>query len=232
MPWIKKNPHLVVLLVVALLVIAASAFAALNARSFNEKFVPAQQRVIPGEKIEPLDVTVLDETQKELEKPAIWAADLIKQPPFVPPRYSIQDGHPVKAGIGAHWVDPLTKKFIDDKWFMDHGLNVTDPTIATQDRDGDGFSNADEWRENTDPQNPNSHPPYYTKLYLKKFIQVPFRLKFNSYDGDPKKDKPEDLTFQINTLEYRSPSVFLHIGDNVFKDKFKIIKFEFKEKEN
>ena len=47
-----------------------------------------------------------------------------------------------------------------------------------------------------------------------------------------KKDKPEDMSFQINTLEYRSPSVFLKIGDNVLKDKFKIIKFEFKEQEN
>jgi hypothetical protein len=57
-------------------------------------------------------------------------------------------------------------------------------------------------------------------------LRVPFLLKFNAYDGDPK--KPEEMTFQINTLSIRTPSQFLKIGDNVANNKYKIIKFEYK----
>ncbi len=234
MPWIRKNPHLVALLVVAVLVIASSALVALNAKSYHEKFAPVQQVVIPGDKIEPLDVTVLDETQKELETPATWSVNVLKQPPFVPARYALSGGVPKKAEEGEHWADPQTGKMIPDKWFIDNNLPVTDPTVPTQDQDRDGFTNADEFRvePKTNPRDANSHPPYYSKLYLKQFIKIPFRLKFNSYDGDPKTAKPEEMSFQINTLEYRTPSQFLKIGDEVFNKKFKIIKFEYKVRDN
>jgi hypothetical protein len=57
---------------------------------------------------------------------------------------------------------------------------------------------------------------------------VPFRLVFKSYDGDPKKDKPEKFSFQIDTIDLRQPSEFLKLGDLVPNTKFKLEKFEFK----
>jgi hypothetical protein len=240
MPWIKKNPHLLTLLIVALLVIAGSAVVAMNAKDFNQKFADVQHKVVPGDKIEPLDTEVLDKTQKELDKPATWTPDPKQPLPFVPVRYRISPstGQPEKAGIGKTWPDRLTGTLIDDKWFMDNRLPVTDPTVPSQDPDGDGFFNDDEWRGtghlkqpgtgSTDPNDPKSHPPYYTKLYLARYERVPFLLKFNAYDGDPKKDKPEDMSFQINTLSVRTRSQFLKIGDKVVDGKFTIKKFEFK----
>ena len=59
---------------------------------------------------------------------------------------------------------------------------------------------------------------------------MPFRLKFQVYDGDLK--KPEDMTFQINTLDLRNPTEFLKLGQTVEKTNFKLMKFEFKEAEN
>jgi hypothetical protein len=47
-------------------------------------------------------------------------------------------------------------------------------------------------------------------------------------DGDPVKDKPENLKFQINTLSLRQPTAFLALGEMVPNTKFKIEKFEYK----
>ncbi len=57
---------------------------------------------------------------------------------------------------------------------------------------------------------------------------VPFRLLFNAYDGDPKKDTPEKFEFQINTIDLKQPSEFLKIGATITKTKWKLAKFAYK----
>ena len=61
---------------------------------------------------------------------------------------------------------------------------------------------------------------------------APFRLMFNSYDGDPKKDAPDKFTFGINTIDLKQPSEFLEIGDIVRKTKWKLAKFVYKTRPN
>ena len=58
---------------------------------------------------------------------------------------------------------------------------------------------------------------------------VPFRLLFNAYDGDPKKDTPEKFEFQINTIDLKQPSEFLKLGETISRTKWKLTKFKFKE---
>ena len=55
---------------------------------------------------------------------------------------------------------------------------------------------------------------------------APFRLLFNAYDGDPKKDGLEKMEFQINTIDLRQPSEFLKIGEMVSRTKWRLTKFE------
>ena len=142
-------------------------------------------------------------------------------------------GVPEKPDIIELYTDSLTGKKIPSAWFMKNGLPLLDPKVASQDPDKDGFTNEDEWREGTDPNNKDSHPPYYTKLFLKRFEKVPFRLVVKAYDGDPKRTKDySKFSFQIDTIDLRQPSEFLHIGDMVPNTKFKVEKFEFKEKMN
>lgn len=238
MAWIKKNPHLTTLLIVALLLIAGSALIANSAKSFDEKFKPVQEKAAPSVVAKdppPLDLSKLEKANIELDQPTKWATSLFEKPALVPVRNTwdpAKGPFPGPIDIGSVRPDPLTKKDIPNKWFIDNRLNLTDPNVVNQDADGDGFTNADEWRGNTNPNNKESHPPYYTKLWLKRFEKVPFLLKFNAIDspsGDPAQDKPEDLTFQINTLTVRTPSLFKKIGQTVAGDKYKIIKFEFKK---
>ena len=56
---------------------------------------------------------------------------------------------------------------------------------------------------------------------------MPFQIRFEAYDGDPK--KPNDIQFQINTLNFNQPTQFLKLGDTIAGPKpFKLIKFEYK----
>ena len=138
----------------------------------------------------------------------------------------------MKPAAGAIHTDSLTGKKIPNMWFMSNHLPLLDQTTPQQDPDKDGFNNEDEWRAGTDPNNKDSHPPYYSKLFIRQFIKVPFRLLFNAYNGDPKKDKPEAFEFQINTIDLRQPSEFLKIGEKVSRTNFQLKKFEIKSQLN
>jgi len=58
------------------------------------------------------------------------------------------------------------------------------------------------------------------------------RLLFNAYDGDPKKDTPEQMTYQLNTLHVRQPSQFLKLGEMISGTKFKLQNFSYKTAAN
>ena len=59
---------------------------------------------------------------------------------------------------------------------------------------------------------------------------TPFRLLFNSYDGDPK--GPGTMTFQVNTVDLKQPSSFIAIGDMISKTKLKLERFTHKTRRN
>ncbi len=56
-----------------------------------------------------------------------------------------------------------------------------------QDDDGDGFTNDEELAAGTDPNDPKSHPPYYTKLRMKRLDGEAFPVSFDDYDNKTKK---------------------------------------------
>jgi hypothetical protein len=125
----------------------------------------------------------------------------------------------------ARYKDSLTGQEIPDAWFLEHGLPLDDPKVAFQDPDQDGFTNEDEWREHTDPNDKESRPPYHTKLFLAKFESVPFRLVFKAYDLDPKNPLMEQASLQIDTIDLRQPAEFLKVGDTIPNTRYKLEKF-------
>ena len=239
MNWIKKryDQFLLALLAIALLTCAVLIY--LRVQSFGERFSDAVANVPPNNKVPPVELTKIDRAKEMLEKPPTWTNPVDQNGNatlgslFISEPYYIlgPDGTPIKPGEGALYKDSLTGNPIPNKWFLDNGLPLLTPGVALQDPDKDGFNNEDEFRAGTDPNNKDSHPPYYSKLFLKRFEKVPFRLVFKSYDGNPvgpKKDPIDKFSFQIDTLDLRQPSDFLHIGDVVPKTKFKLEKFEYK----
>ena len=61
---------------------------------------------------------------------------------------------------------------------------------------------------------------------------VPFPFLFTAYAGDAKKDGPEKMEFQINTIDLKQPADFLKIGEMVSRTKWKLTKFEIKTVRN
>jgi len=127
------------------------------------------------------------------------------------------------------YIDSLTRKPIPNRWFLDHQLLLGKGNPPQEDPDRDGFANEDEYRARTDPNDKNSHPEYYTKLFFQKYVPVTFELKFLAYDGDPK--KPETVEFQINMMD-RGKSVFLKLGEKVSGDRYQLRKFMYKTRYN
>lgn len=244
MDWIKKHYDQFALALLALALLALSVVLILRAQSFGGSFSAATATAIPHDKVPPVVLDRVEEAKKALENPPQWAEaeshpdsgeekDKKRGQLFVSDIYVIgTDGTPKKPIIESFYTDTLTGKKIPNMWFMKNHLPLLDPTVPLQDTDKDGFANEDEQRAGTDPNNKDSHPPYYSKLFIRQFILVPFRLLFNSYDGDPKKDKLENFSFGINTIDLRQPSEFLKIGDKVSRTNFQLQKFEYKTQIN
>lgn len=242
MDWIKKRYDQFLLALASVLLLAFSVLIILKKGDFSNKFTDALAAVPVNSKIPPLVLDRVEEAKVILEKPPVWTieskADKDKKTRgslFVSELYIIgPDGTPKKPDQGSMRTDSLTGKPIPNLWFIDNNLPLLEASVASQDPDKDGFLNEDEWRAepSTDPNNKDSHPAFHTKLFVKNFIQRPFRLIFSAYDGDPKKDKPEKFSFQINTVDLRQPSEFLNLGQMVPNTKFKLEKFEYKTKLN
>ena len=130
--------------------------------------------------------------------------------------------HPWADGVPGKlefvYVEALDGTRVPNDWLIKNHLDNLDPDVATEDPDGDGFTNLDEYKGNTDPNDKNSHPPYTTKLFLAQYIQVPFRLIFRG--------QPDDDTFQIDTVDVNQPTQILKMGEQIQGTKFKIVKFE------
>lgn len=56
------------------------------------------------------------------------------------------------------------------------------------------------------------------------------RIKFQAYDGDPRKTSSAEMTFQVNALDSGRRTKFVRVGDVIEGTKWKVTKFEFKEK--
>lgn len=241
MDWIKKNYDQFALALLALLLIAVSVLLMLKAKGFDEQFDSVRAQAIPNNKIEPLDKKPIEEAQTRFGAPATWTPEPTKAFLFVPKRYVIANGKPEELTKGSV-IDSLTKQLISNEIIIKDGFNPLNATVTMDDPDKDGFVNEDEWRvgqgdwfyltARTDPNDAKSHPPYHTKLFLVKWIKVPFRLKFQSYSDDPKKVPKEKMDYAINTVDVRQPTQFKRIGEVIDRTKFKVIDFQFKEVAN
>jgi len=235
MNWIKKHFDQFALALLGAVLIAASAMIFMSTSSFEERFAAVMTAPPPNNAIPPSDTKGMEEARRQLEQPAIWKPRTPDTDPndglvFSAARYIISpEGRPVKVKSTSTWTHSRTKEPIPNEWVLANNFNALDPAGANQDADADGFWNEDEWLYKTDPNKKEAHPPYHVLLFLKQWIKVPFRLKFQAYDGDPK--NPASMSFQINTIDLRTPTDFPKIGHTVAKN-FKIIKFEFKEVEN
>ena len=120
---------------------------------------------------------------------------------------------------------------LPDDWETKYGLDVAQ-NDADADKDGDGFTNAEEYAAGTDPSDKNSHPDYFDSLklvlplketvlpfYLRSYMKTPSGIKLEFFDPKRRND------YGKNGYRY-SVLVGEAIGDTGFTAK----SFEQKEK--
>ena len=232
MDWIKKNYDQFLLVLASVALLSVAFLLIQRSKGFDERFTAAMVKGQPKKDVPALVLEPVDIAKQALEAPAQWKPSLENSFFLVPKRYVIDAATKTPKQIKdvAGVPDSLSGKTIPSQWLLDNALDPLNANITKEDTDKDGFLNEDEWRANpqTDPNNKDSHPPFVSKLFLVAWIKVPFRLLFNAIDGNPKKDKPEKMSFQINTVDLRQPTEFLSIGQTVRNTKFKLKKFEYK----
>ena len=220
MDWIKKHYDQFALALLALALAAVSVMLILKSQGFGEAFAAATVSAPIRDKVPPLVLEPIAEAKKILAAPPQWNESDSRQ-------------------VGTDELEKRGSLFVSDLYILDQatGLPVKPGSGSIykdtlSDPDKDGFKNEDEWRGGTDPNAKDSHPAYHTKLFVKKFIAVPFRLVFKAYDGDPKKPQPAGDGYQVNTVDLRQPSEYLKIGEKVANTNFKLVKFEHKTQLN
>lgn len=222
MDWIKKNYDRFALILLALALLVSSIYLLLTAHGFSERFASVLSEPPHGKKVTMLETEALEKADASLSKPAAWNqhnGSLFVSRKYVAKRDASGPGQdalidPFENG------SPALHPPIPNEWFLQNGLadRILDADVLKQDADNDGFTHLDEYLGKTDPQNADSHPGYLTKLRLKKFVKVPFRLKFEAYDGGD--------SFQINTVDVRQPTQFVKMGETINGTKYKVAKFE------
>jgi hypothetical protein len=217
MDWIRTNYDRFAVLLAALFLFLCAFLIWRNTSQFADNFA-ALQSAAPARKAGPLaNATALQDAAQALRQPAQWTIGG-RSGLFVPEKHFI-GANGLPATLQTTEVHPP----VPNEWLDQFNLPIADVDVLTQDADGDGFTNLDEWQFHTNPTDKTSHPDYLTKLKMKSFAREPFRMVFASYVGD---------TFTINTTDLKEPTQFLKLGDKIVGTQFKIASFAEKHQTN
>lgn len=210
MDWLKKSYDRALLLLCALLLTGVSAFLYLSASSFPEQFVDRNSAKPPANKVDPAPIEPIQLAEATLAKPKNWVVhdgSLFVSRPYILKKEMV-DGVDQEVLIDPFEGGKPLHPPVPNEWLNKYTLDITLIDVLKTDPDSDGFTVLEEWRAGTDPTNKASIPPYWTKLQLKQFIRIPFRVKFS---GTP--DGGE--TFTINSIDNpRQRTQFLKMGDS------------------
>lgn len=218
MDWIKANYDRVLLAALGLAALGCGVFMIMSALAFPELFLTRNSSKPADNTIPTPPVALVEVELVSLEKPSQWSPR--DSSLFVSKPYVLKDDeliNPLEGGTALHPPVP-------NEWLVRFGLDWAAGDVLDSDPDDDGFSNIEEFQGDTDPTAAESHPPYYTKLRLREFVQIPFRLKFS---GSP----DDGTTFSINTLDLRQPTQFLKLGESVDNTPYRLVSYEPKEED-
>jgi hypothetical protein len=216
MTWFRTHYDRAAVFAAALFLFASSVLITRNAWQFGDNLAletlpPPRPAAPPPKAVE------MQQAMEKLKQPAQWTFNS-RSGLFVPEKHFIAaNGQP--ATLQTTEVHPP----VPNEWLEQFALPIADADVLTQDPDGDGFHNLEEWQNHTNPTDKSSHPPFIAKLKMKSYAQEPFKLVFASWVDD---------TFALNTSDLKEPTQFLKIGDSIRGTKFKIVKFTEKYETN
>jgi hypothetical protein len=209
MSWLRANYDRVMVFAAAAFLFVSALLIAKNVWQFGDKLA-LQTAPLPKPAAPPPKAVEMEEAIRRLKEPAQWTFSG-RSGLFVPEKHFI-----VASGLPATLQTTEVHPPVPNEWLEQFNLPIAEADVLTQDPDGDGFNNLEEWQNQTGPTDKASHPPFIAKLRMKSFGQEAFRLVFASWVGE---------TFALNTNDLKAPTQFLKIGDSIRGTKFKIVKF-------
>ncbi|HEX4629510.1 MAG TPA: Amuc_1099 family pilus-like system protein [Chthoniobacterales bacterium] len=216
MTWIRTNYDRVMVFAAAGFLLVSAVLITKNAWQFSDNL--ALQTAPPPKPAAPAPRAVeLEQAMEKLKQPGQWAFSG-RSGLFVPEKHFI-GANGLPATLRTTEVHPP----VPNEWLEQFDLPIADADVLTQDPDGDGFNNLEEWENQTMPTDKASHPPFIAKLKMKSSGQEPFHLVFASWVGE---------TFALNTNDLKAPTQFLKMGDSIRGTKFKIVRFTEKYEAN
>ena len=217
MDWIRAHYERAVLIAAAAFMLLCAILIWRNVVTFDQNFTALQNAPPLRNASPPGKATEVDAAAEKLIHPPQWTFSG-RSGLFVPEKHFIA-ANGLPATLQTTEVHPP----VPNEWLEQFGLPIAEADVLTQDPDGDGFTNLEEWERRTNPTDKASHPPFIAKLKMKSFSTEPFRLVFSSRTED---------TFGINAIDYKQPTQFLKVGDTVTGTRFKIVKFDEKIETN
>ena len=190
MNWVRAHYDRVAVIAGALFLLLCSFFIWQSASAFDDTF--AALRSGPQKAAEPPAQAVeLQAAAEKMRKPSQWAFSG-RSGLFVPEKHFIApNGQP--ATLQTTEVHPP----VPNDWLDQFSLPIAESDVLTQDPDGDGFNNLEEWQGHTNPTEKESRPPYTVKLKLKSYSQEAFPFIFSAAPGAG--------TYQLNYADLTAP---------------------------
>ena len=222
MNWINANWEKAVLLLVSLLVILLGVLFVKQSLSFKERFEfeeVAKSKELPVTGIESVrSAKTVVSLVEPWETPVRGGSAAKKVPLFV--------SVPI-VQVGENIIDmtdpnaPMIRPPVSNVWLQDHGLDYKLSDVLTQDKDGDDFTNVEEWDGKTSPSDPASHPAYGLKLVMLARQQQNYVIEFAG--------TPDANSYQLTrhqTSNYRRDTFIQQLGTITEDGKLKLEKFE------
>ena len=182
MDWIKKHYDLAILVASTFILVANAALIFTKTQS-EDASLATTATAADKNALQEFQATILDKAKSAATNPTVW--QFTDRDPsigslLVSRKYLLKDGKlfdPIEGGENLH--DPIT-----NAWLIKHDLDYTDEDIKDGDPDGDGFTNLEEFEDDTNPNDRASKPPIYKKLELTKFesLKFPFEFRFAKYN--------------------------------------------------
>ena len=217
MNWARENYDRIAVLAGALFLLVCALLIWRSTSHFSESFATLQPGGPSKAAAPSANAVELEATAAKLRQPPQWTFSG-RSGLFVPEKHFIgPNGMP--ATLQTTEVHPP----VPNEWLEQFALPIAEADVLTQDADGDGFDNLEEWRGRTNPTDKNSHPPFVAKLKLKSFKTEQFPIVFASRAGD---------TFGLNATSLKEPTQFLKIGDVIRGTKFRLVDFVEKVRKN
>jgi hypothetical protein len=172
-----------------------------------------------GKPPEPIDPDVLKTQRESWLQPHLWDFGDKDHQFFVGRRYLyFPDENVIKPYDDNLLIDGLPLA-----WIAKYNLQISDRLVAQRDSDGDGFTNLAEFKAQTNPLDPNSHPPYSSILRIKNISAKSYRIRFSTkFDNDGQSE------FQLNTPDSTKSSHSVKQGESF--DGFKVVGYTAKSK--